>query len=436
MKKRSDESRGTKDNSDETDAGVAPGGGGLVQYDDQDASQLERTRLMWKTGDWDSLLTVDPQKYRDHTDRHLFALFRAAAHFQLGDTLSAEKFVRLARNWGADNRLVARLLISGAHNTMGRLFLLAGDQKKPVEHFRAALEVEKNDQREVLKDVRTMREMGRLGMISQAKALLEADYNKQDINGRFDSSRRLRHDYKALKEYVLYSESERERIGAATGHGNEKHLDLKSGANVDIVIAGMRHSGSTALFNILRLALEQSAIAFESGYSEREWVLGPRTRPVRLIKTHELRDDLLPTETLIITSVRDLRDAVASGVRRKFDMCEKLGGAVAYAKYNRSLDELWADRSDYVFRYEEFMRDPYHAIRQLLDFVGLEDVDISRVQEQVLHLPTDNYNTTLLSNTHITDPERTLNYTDTLTENEIRQITSQNLTWLLKYDYL
>jgi len=434
VKKRSEEDNDFPASRRDEDG--EPNRPGLIQYDDQDASQLEQTRLMWKTGDWDSLLLVDPQKFRDHQDRHLFALFRAAAHFQQGDTLSAEKYIQLASSWGADNRLIAKLLISGVHNTMGRLFLLAGDDKKPVEHFRAALEVERSDRREVLKDVRTMREMGRLGMISQAKALLEDEQKAREKNGRFASTRKLRHDYKALKEYVLYSESERERIGSTTSSGHEKNPDLSGSVNIDIVIAGMRHSGSTALFNILRVALDQLSIPFESGYSEREWVLGPRTRPIRLIKVHELRDDLLPAETVIITAVRDLRDAVASGVRRNFDLCEKLGGAVAYAKYNRSLDELWAGKSDYVFRYEEFINDPYRSIQQLLEFVGLEGVDISRVREEVLNLPTDKYNTTLLSKTHITDPKHELNYTDTLNESEIRQITSQNLTWLLKYDYI
>lgn len=434
MKKRSEESNDVPASRSDEDG--EPNQTGFVQYDDQDASQLEQARLMWKTGDWDSLLLVDPQKLRDHEDRHLFALYRAAAHFQLGDMLSTQNYIQLARNWGADNKLIAKLLISGAHNTMGRLFLLAGDNKKPVEHFRAALEIGSSDRREVLKDVRTMREMGRLGMISHAKALLEDEQTSRENNGRFASTRTLRHDYNALKEYVLYSGSERERLGSTTIRGHEKKPDLSGSVNIDIVIAGMRHSGSTALFNILRVALDQLSIPFESGYSEREWVLGPRTQPIRLIKVHELRDDLLPAETVIITAVRDLRDTVASGIRRNFDLCEKLGGAVAYAKYNRSLDELWAGKSDYVFRYEEFIDDPYGAIKQLLEFVGLQGVDNSRVREEVLNLPADKYGTTLLSSTHITDPKHELSYTDTLNDSEIKQITSQNLTWLLKYDYI
>lgn len=227
-------------------------------------------------------------------------------------------------------------------------------------------------------------------------------------------------------------------IRSSSSFGRE--LDLSKALKhkkLIIVVAGMRHSGSTALFNILRLAFRQRNIDCISGYSEKLNIPSVYSKnfQVCLVKTHELRDDVLDHADLVITSIRDLRNSVASAVRRKFKMLEKLGGSIEYAKYNRSLHDLWYEYSNYQFNYEDFVVDPHLEIELLLKVIGLARCDVNYLTRSVLSLPVDNYETTLLSPSHITDPDRRLSYEDTLTREEIDQIESQNGRWLRSHGY-
>src|SRR3546814_18244817 len=101
------------------------------------------------------------------------------------------------------------------------------------------------------------------------------------------------------------------------------------------LIAGMRHSGSTALFNFVILALKQRGVDFASFYSEAAQAerLHDPDCPLLLIKTHEFRDDVASRASMVITTRRDLRDTVASAQRRKFTTYERLNGAVESAQY-------------------------------------------------------------------------------------------------------
>src|SRR3546814_3525219 len=79
----------------------------------------------------------------------------------------------------------------------------------------------------------------------------------------------------------------RQRAMEVVGHRAAARPSTSRGA---IVIAGMRHSGSTALFNIVRLALKQRGVDFASFYSEAAQAerLHDPDCPLLLIKTHEL----------------------------------------------------------------------------------------------------------------------------------------------------
>lgn len=204
-----------------------------------------------------------------------------------------------------------------------------------------------------------------------------------------------------------------------------------------LLVAGMRHSGSTALFNILRLSLEQIGVMLVSGYSERLDLLSIEESEFEqlLVKTHEPRDDILGIADIIITTKRDLRETVASATRRKFNILTQLGSAVEYAKYNRLLHEYWSRKSDYEFSYEAFIQQPEEAISKVLEFLKIDGVDIPAVLHQIQNLPTDNYKETLLSPEHITDPERKLSFSETLTTRDIIEIERNSYVWLTDNGY-
>jgi hypothetical protein len=80
------------------------------------------------------------------------------------------------------------------------------------------------------------------------------------------------------------------------------------------------------------------------------------------------------------------------------------------------------------------MASPEKEVRKLLSFLGL-DVDVGPLCAQVANLPDDDYATTLLSNTHITDPYRMMTFEDTLDPAQIIRINTDHAGWLQRYGY-
>jgi hypothetical protein len=127
---------------------------------------------------------------------------------------------------------------------------------------------------------------------------------------------------------------------------------------------------------------------------------------------------------------------VASAVRRDFAMVGRLGGGVEYAKYNKSLHDMWLPLSDYEFIYEDYMQEPVKIVREVLKVIGINVEDLAnKIHKQVSELRTDQYRTTLLSPTHITDPARQYTFRDTLDDSEIEKINSDNQVWLSRHGY-
>lgn len=83
-----------------------------------------------------------------------------------------------------------------------------------------------------------------------------------------------------------------------------------------IASCGMHRSGSTWLYNIIRLSLDHSNSNYDCGfYSEFDW--RSSSKDVVLVKIHPFRKILFDKAEKIIITKRDVRDICASAVRRK-----------------------------------------------------------------------------------------------------------------------
>ena len=204
-----------------------------------------------------------------------------------------------------------------------------------------------------------------------------------------------------------------------------------------ILVAGMRHCGSTALFNILRIGFLAAGHHVTSCYSESKRFADVMQSGdgVRLVKAHEVRPDLPAHSALVFTARRDLRDTVASAARRGFPLLAKSGTPVSYADYNRALHDAWQPRSHHTFIYEEFLEDPERVAGQALAAAGLPTRHAKTVYEEVRNLPTDDYQTTLLSPGHITDPDRRLTFQDTFSSADLDSIEKAHGDWLRQFGY-
>jgi hypothetical protein len=135
-------------------------------YDDQ---LVERAHGQWQFGDWLSLAALDRETLQQHPARARLALLAAAGHQQLGDTVSARQFTRLALGWGCSPRQVGQILIAGVHNTLGRAAALSEQPTRAQNHFSAAIATGSpgTDVR-LFAQARTNQQLEQLGQVAEA----------------------------------------------------------------------------------------------------------------------------------------------------------------------------------------------------------------------------------------------------------------------------
>lgn len=104
-----------------------------------DENLLECARTQWQFGDWESLARLDHETLQHHPQRARLALLAAAGRFQRGEQNEAHRFIRLAEDWGCSRKLIAQMLISGTHNSLGCATALIDRQPRAMEHFRRAV---------------------------------------------------------------------------------------------------------------------------------------------------------------------------------------------------------------------------------------------------------------------------------------------------------
>lgn len=395
---------------------------------------LDRARMQWQFGDWESLVALGMQTVEQHPQRAFLAMLVATAHQQIHDQEAARRFVICARDWGCDRRVMARLLIASVHNTLGRVAAVRQDETRALAYFKAAVDGAGGDVR-LACQARSIAEIARLNLVDQAMRMIRAQQTDTGRAGWLESPQALLPGEETPSVLRDAGYAVPTRAGRAIPPAN--FGSTASRTHSAIVIAGMRHSGSTALFNVVRLALEQHGTEFTSLYSDGKAaeLLSDPDQKLLLIKTHELRDDIASRASVVITCRRDIRDAVASAKRRGFPLLERLAGPVEYAKYNRALHDIWLPYSDYEFVYESYIADPVTETRKLLHFLGLQSVDVEAVCAGVASLPSDQYETTLLSSKHITDPDRVMYFGDTLDKAQVDKISADHATWLRRYGY-
>lgn len=133
---------------------------------------LGRATTQWLVGDWDALAQLGDAQVEAHPERERLSLLVACAHLQRDDRPRAEFHLRRALGWGCDAQLAARLLISGVHNSLGRIAALADSTPGLERHFREALALTGDADSSAAAHSRAVREMAALGLLPQAAGLL------------------------------------------------------------------------------------------------------------------------------------------------------------------------------------------------------------------------------------------------------------------------
>jgi hypothetical protein len=171
--------------------------------------------------------------------------------------------------------------------------------------------------------------------------------------------------------------------------------------------------------------------------SFREWA-DLTVADVHVIKAHVFVPELCDRADAVLMTVRDVRDAVASMVRRGL-ISDGIDDAVACAR-GLIEDECtpWQDWTDLELRYEDIIQDRTAAAAQVLDAIGLSNPDAAEVVRDVeklnLQVLRVHDRVSQLHPNHITDG-RAGSFRASLGLEAVRAIESTAADWLQEHGY-
>jgi len=213
----------------------------LLAYD---PTLSARARGLWIAGDWDALARIDPQSVRDaHNSGELLMLI-ASAYSNLGESSAAQGLAHKAIEWGCSRRFAALILTASLHNTLGRIAALRQDSKGLERNFRAAVNARPGD---ILSfQVRSIREMSKLGLLPQAAASLEsAAWQVERTPDPLEQSKRL-------KQLRLEADLLKQEVSLAVRNGQ-----VLSGSAHEADSVGLQVSESINEADLKRLSTSQ-----------------------------------------------------------------------------------------------------------------------------------------------------------------------------------
>lgn len=108
----------------------------IAPYDER---LLDKAISYWEQGDWENLLKLDDDELANHPDRMRLSLLVAAGYMQVDRVVDGRRLISAARCFGADKKLVCRILAMGVHNCLGRIAIVSGQKSRAIRHFEAAI---------------------------------------------------------------------------------------------------------------------------------------------------------------------------------------------------------------------------------------------------------------------------------------------------------
>jgi len=220
-----------------------------------------------------------------------------------------------------------------------------------------------------------------------------------------------------------------------------RNLILSSHKQILILSAGMQRSGSTWLYNAIRLLLMHSSLTREiTGHG---WIGDLSMLPqkkIMLIKIHDFNQKILDLDLpkIVFYSFRDVRDALASS-KRKWNQEPSMKLADRLIQNDRQ----WRSHAHFIVRYESMMKDQLGTLLALSNMLKITDG--SNIQEIISEIDALKYENpgnknplyhmeNLLHKGHITDG-RHGSWKGILEDALLEQIQTKYREWFIQNNY-
>ena len=203
-----------------------------------------------------------------------------------------------------------------------------------------------------------------------------------------------------------------------------------------VVAAGMHRSGSTLLYNVLRMILSQDSTVYSAFLNLSYDAAEAAEYDHQVIKVHRFNSAVAKTADFIFMTRRDLRDVAASSVRHKKLSPLPTPTVVYCVKVMRREHDPWLPHVSMVIPYHLMMQDKVKCIRRIAAMLK-QEVNAAEVHASVEALKSTNMfdPVTQLHPNHITDG-RVGSYRETLPQASVDAINLRCKSWLKKYGYL
>ena len=220
----------------------------------------------------------------------------------------------------------------------------------------------------------------------------------------------------------------------------------------------MPQAGSTLCYNLARLLVERSfytLIAYVQDPPKFVYCceVADSDRHYEIVKQHDLAADIRnrhgwPPNVYVINIKRDLRDTIASAMR-KLPEGEELD-ILETCERNLDWHGAWSTLTDYEWVYESYKKNPLKVMRELQKALklNLDDDALNEVIAVAENLKTvmsslddadhqrEFANITRMDKTQITNNGEIGGYKKTLTEEQIGLIETTYNDWLVENGYL
>jgi len=172
-----------------------------------------------------------------------------------------------------------------------------------------------------------------------------------------------------------------------------------------ILVAGIYRSGSTWLFNAVKLIAEASTEQeFTTAFYQSEQY-NYRDEEFVIVKTHKYYPNIIRDFDFIFTSNRDPLDIFYSmqNVHKKGISSEYRNASnfLGLNEFTGWLEE-WNNHTDYCMEFEQMMEDKKQVLTDIADVMGV-DVDINKIHKKLLKMkaPKQGHDTdTFMSEAH------------------------------------
>lgn len=148
-----------------------------------------------------------------------------------------------------------------------------------------------------------------------------------------------------------------------------------------IVVAGIYRSGSTWLFNALRLLMEEEGLSPKSYFAGD---YGYREEENAIVKAHSYYPELMADSDFIFTSIRKKAD-----IRKSMEEVNKRGVAKDYenAGNPEGIDQYWEwlitwnRNSNYMMNFEDMITDKELVLNDLKNITGFKGNVLDKLNE-------------------------------------------------------